>query len=65
MPVGVSWQLGTVMESKGRQDLYERQRPEVFRTLRELAIIESTELSNRIEGDTVGRGCGARWRRTG
>lgn len=53
VPLGVSWQLGTVMESKGRQDLYEKQSPEVLRTLRELAIIESTESSNRIEGVTV------------
>lgn len=53
IPIGVSWQLGTVMECKGRQDLYERQSPEVLRTLRELAIVESTESSNRIEGVTV------------
>ena len=53
IPLGVSWQLGTVMESKGRQDLYEKQSPEVLRTLRELAIVESTESSNRIEGVTV------------
>lgn len=51
--LSVSWQLGTVMESKGRQDLYEKQSPEVLRTLRELAIVESTESSNRIEGVTV------------
>lgn len=53
VPLGVSWQLGTVMESKGRQDLYEKQSPEVLRTLRELAIVESAESSNRIEGVTV------------
>ena len=53
IPLGVSWQLGAVMESKGRQDLYEKQSPEVLRTLRELAIVESTESSNRIEGVTV------------
>lgn len=53
IPMGVSWQLGTVMECKGRQELYEKQSPEVLRTLRELAIVESTESSNRIEGVTV------------
>ena len=53
IPLGVSWQLGMVMEAKGRQDLYEKQSPEVLRTLRELAIVESTESSNRIEGVTV------------
>lgn len=50
VPLGVSWQLGMVMGAKGRQDLYEKQSPEVLRTLRELAIVESTESSNRIEG---------------
>ncbi|MFQ5802326.1 MAG: hypothetical protein ACE5JQ_05440 [Candidatus Methylomirabilales bacterium] len=25
VPLGVSWQLGTVIESRGRQDLYEKQ----------------------------------------
>lgn len=53
IPLGVSWQLGAVMESKGRQDLHEKQSPEVLRTLRELAIVESTGSSNRIEGVTV------------
>ncbi len=53
VPLGVSWQLGAVMESKGRQELYEKQSPEVLRTLREMAIVESTESSNRIEGVTV------------
>lgn len=56
IPLGFSWQLGSVMESKGRQDLYEKQSPEVLRTLRELAIVESTESSNRIEGVTVEHG---------
>jgi Fic family protein len=45
--------MGTVMECKGRQQLYERQKPEVLRILRELALVESTESSNRIEGVTV------------
>ncbi len=53
IPLGVSWQLGMVMEAKGRQDLFEKQSPEVLRTLREMAIVESTESSNRIEGVTV------------
>jgi len=53
VPVGVSWQLGMVTEAKGRQELYEKRSPEVLRTLQELAIVESTESSNRIEGVTV------------
>ncbi len=53
VPLGISWRLGMVMEAKGRQDLYEKQSPEVLRTLRELAIVESPESSNRIEGVAV------------
>jgi Fic family protein len=53
IPVGVSGQLGSVMEFKGRQELYEKQSPKILRTLRELAIVESAESSNRIEGVTV------------
>ncbi len=45
--LGVSWLVGAVMESKGRQEPYEKQSPEVLRTLRETAIVESTESSNR------------------
>lgn len=37
-------------EYKGRQELFSRQSPQVLRTLREAAVIESTEASNRIEG---------------
>ena len=55
VPLNVTWLLGSVMECKGRQELFERQRPEVLRTLREIALIESTESSNRIEGVTVDR----------
>ncbi len=54
VPLGVSWQLGTVMEAKGRQELYEKQRPEALRTLRELEIVESAESSKWIQRLTVG-----------
>jgi len=37
-------------EYKGRQDLFTRQSPQILRTLRQVAIVESTEASNRIEG---------------
>lgn len=40
-------------EFRGRQVLYARQSPEVLETLRRVAIIQSTESSNRIEGVTV------------
>ena len=41
------------MESRGRQDLFTRQQPEVLSALREQAMIQSSESSNRIEGVTV------------
>jgi Fic family protein len=41
------------MEARGKQDLWIRQKPEVLRVLREQAIIQSVESSNRIEGVTV------------
>lgn len=37
-------------EYKGRQTLYSQQSRQILRTLREAAVIESTEASNRIEG---------------
>lgn len=55
VPMGLTWQMGSVMESKGRQELYERQRPDVIEALRETALIQSAESSNRIEGVTVER----------
>lgn len=40
-------------EFRGRQNLYTEQFPEVLETLRQVALIQSTESSNRIEGITV------------
>jgi Fic family protein len=37
-------------ENKGRQELYKKQAPEMLENLRHVALIESTESSNRIEG---------------
>lgn len=53
VPVSTGWLLGECMEAKGRQELWTRQRPEVLTALREQAIIQSVESSNRIEGVTV------------
>jgi Fic family protein len=41
------------MEAKGKQDLWIKQKPEVISALREQAIIQSAESSNRIEGVTI------------
>lgn len=40
-------------EYKGKQVLYMHQTPQVLETLKQAAIIESTESSNRIEGITI------------
>lgn len=53
VPVGTGWLLGECMEAKGKQELWTRQRPEVLAALREQAVIQSAESSNRIEGVTV------------
>jgi Fic family protein len=37
-------------EHNGRQDLYKKQAPEMLENLRQVALIQSTESSNRIEG---------------
>ncbi len=53
LPLGTSWLLASSMEARGKQDLWIRQKPEVLRGLREQAIIQSVESSNRIEGVTI------------
>ena len=40
-------QLG---EFKGKQELYKQQAPEMLENLRQVAMIQSTESSNRLEG---------------
>lgn len=40
-------------ECKGKQDLFAMQTPEVLQTLRQVALIESSESSNRLEGITA------------
>jgi Fic family protein len=53
IPIGTGGLLGACMEARGKQDLWIRQKPEVLEVLREQAIIQSAESSNRIEGVTV------------
>lgn len=47
------WLIGDVMEQRGRQALYTRQAPAVLKAMRALAMVQSVESSNRIEGVTV------------
>ena len=53
IPLSTSWMLSACTEAKGKQDLWIRQKPEVLEALREQAIVQSVESSNRIEGVTV------------
>src|SRR3990172_3166416 len=53
LPAGTVWLLTDIAEAKGRQDLYARQAPQLLKALRETALIQSVESSNRIEGVTV------------
>lgn len=53
LPTGSVWLMNTISEYKGKQELYIRQSPQVLKSLLEMALIESAELSNRIEGITV------------
>jgi Fic family protein len=55
LPLSIVWLLESLAESKGRQQLYEKQSPQLLKSLREMALIESSESSNRIEGVTVDR----------
>ena len=56
VPLRTSWLLGACMEARGKQDWWLRQKPEILAALREQAIIQSVESSNRIEGVTIAPG---------
>jgi len=45
--------LRTLGEHQGKQQLYAAQSPEVLKGLRQIAVVESTESSNRLEGVVV------------
>ncbi len=53
VPMGTNWLLNDLAEAKGKQELYTRQSPQVLNALREMALVQSVESSNRIEGVTV------------
>lgn len=55
LPLGMSWLLGECMEAKGKQQLWEQKKPEILKALKDLAMIQSAESSNRIEGIEVDR----------
>ncbi len=53
MLLGTGWLLSACAEAKGKQDLWMRQKPGILDALREQAIVQSAEPSNRIEGVTI------------
>src|ERR1700680_3576455 len=53
LPTGSVWLISDIAEAKGRQQLYTKQVPQLLKALREMALIQSVESSNRIEGVTV------------
>lgn len=50
LPQGLLRTIRALGEFKGKQELYKEQAPQVLENLRQTAIIQSTESSNRIEG---------------
>ena len=53
IPSGSVWLMTDIAQSKGRQELYAKQAPQLLKVMRETALIQSAESSNRIEGVTV------------
>ena len=53
LPLSSVWLMNALAEYKGRQDLFRHQSPQILHALLELALVESAESSNRIEGVTV------------
>jgi Fic family protein len=53
LPLSAVWLMSSIAEYKGKQELYARQSPQVLKSLVEMALIESAQSSNRIEGVTV------------
>lgn len=53
IPAAMLSNIAIISEYKGKEELYMRQSPDVLERLLEIAIIQSTESSNRIEGITA------------
>src|SRR5688572_10585913 len=53
LPLSSVWLMTDIAEAKGRQRLFLRQPPQVIASLRQTALVQSVESSNRIEGVTV------------
>ncbi len=55
LPLSAVWLMDPISEYKGKQELYAKQSLQILKSLMEMALIESAESSNRIEGVTVER----------
>jgi hypothetical protein len=53
VPMGTTWLLNQLAEAKGKQELFTRRSPQLLNALREMALVQSVESSNRIEGVIV------------
>jgi len=53
IPLQINWQIGDIMEYRGKQELFTQQVPQKLSALREHALVESAVSSNRIEGVNV------------
>jgi len=53
LPVSTGWLLADCMEFRGKQELWTQRKPEVLDALRQQAVVQSVESSNRIEGVVV------------
>lgn len=53
LPLSSVWLLSEIAEAKGRQSRFAGLSPQVLDSLRETALVQSVESSNRIEGVTV------------
>lgn len=56
VPMSTVRSIGLLNEYKGRQQLFERQAPQLLTALRDLAKVQSIESSNRIEGVVADEG---------
>jgi len=50
VPMGIVRLIGEINQFKGKQEMYRQQSPQVLDALKQVAVIQSTESSNAIEG---------------
>ena len=47
IPTGSVWLMTDISQSTGRQELYAKQAPQLLKVMREMALVQSAESSNR------------------